>query len=217
MGGLKKTSLLVFFASAALFVGGCTGTSPDDSQAPLTATSLTSTPPRTISAPPSGTNSVGSSAPASAGEENPATGSENEPTVLPTQASVTVFYIAVGDGGTSGPAVGCGDSAVAVTSATITYTDPVEGALRTLLANHAQEIGQSGLSNALWRSELAVASVERSGASITAHLNGTLSIGGECDNPRIEQQLLLTAQQAAGAPVTITINGKTLSEALSLK
>jgi hypothetical protein len=136
---------------------------------------------------------------------------------MPTTASATLYYIAQGDGGVSGPPVGCGDSAVAVTSAAISFTDPVEGALRTLLEDHSQHLGQSGLDNALWRSRLAVQSVTRTGASITAHLVGTLKMGGECDIPRVEQQLLLTAKDAAGAPVAITINGKTLSQALSLK
>lgn len=136
---------------------------------------------------------------------------------MATSASVTLFFIAEGDAGISGPAVGCGDSAISVTSQTVTYTDPVEGALRTLLTNHAAHIGQSGLRNALADSRLIVDSVDRSGTTITAHLSGTLSVAGECDIPRIEQQLLLTAQQAAGPPVGITINGKTLSEALSLK
>jgi hypothetical protein len=139
------------------------------------------------------------------------------PTVLPTSASVTLFYIAVGDGGTSGPPVGCGDSAVAVTSPAVSFTDPVEAALRTLLAGHSEELGQSGLRNALWQSTLSVASVERTGTTITAALEGSLMVAGECDIPRVEQQLQLTAQQAAGAPVAITVNGRTLSEALSLK
>lgn len=130
---------------------------------------------------------------------------------------MTLFFIAEGDAGVSGPAVGCGDSAVAVTSQTVTYTDPVEGALRTLLNNHAAHIGLSGLRNALADSRLSVDSVDRTGTSMTAHLSGTLSLAGECDIPRFEQQLLLTAQQAAGKPVAITINGKTLTEALSLK
>lgn len=130
---------------------------------------------------------------------------------------MTLFFIAEGDAGISGPLVGCGDSAVAVSSQTITYTDPVEGALRTLLSNHAAHIGQSGLRNALSDSRLSVDSVDRTGTTVTAYLSGTISLAGECDIPRLEQQLLLTAEQAAGTPVAITINGKTLSEALSLK
>lgn len=136
---------------------------------------------------------------------------------MATSASVTVFFIAEGDAGISGPAVGCGDSAIAVTSQTITFTDPVEAALRTLLANHAAHIGQSGLRNALADARLTVDTVDRTGTTVTAHLSGTLSLAGVCDIPRVEQQLLLTAQQAAGTPVAITINGKTLTEALSLK
>ena len=140
-----------------------------------------------------------------------------EPTVLPTNASVITYYIAVGDGGTAGPLLGCGDSAVAVTSQSLSFTDPVQAALRTLVANDAEMIGQSDLRNALWQSTLAVTSVERSGNTVTVHLDGTLALAGECDIARVEQQLLLTDQQAAGVAVTITVNGKPLSEALSLK
>ena len=169
------------------------------------------TAPSTTATLPATTPSGGASASQPPPSDQPA------PTVIPTSASVTLFFIAEGDAGVSGPMVGCGDSAVAVSSQTITYTDPVEGALRTLLSNHAAHIGQSGLRNALSDSRLSVDSVDRTGTTVTAHLSGTMSLAGECDIPRLEQQLLLTAQQAAGTPVAITINGKTLSEALSLK
>ncbi|MGO4384029.1 hypothetical protein AB4Y80_07350 [Specibacter sp. RAF43] len=206
MAGTRTHLLLALVAGAALAVGGCTATTarPSPSASGLPTASASGTP----------TPAPASSPPASS---PPASSPPAEPTVMPTTASATLFYVAIGDNGVAGPMVGCGDSAVAVTSAAITYTDPVEGALRALLANHTRAVGASGLDNTLWQSRLAVASVDRSGATVTAHLSGTLTMGGECDIPRIEQQLMLTAERAAGAPVAITINGKTLTEALSLK
>ncbi|ALV46863.1 hypothetical protein MB46_16585 [Arthrobacter alpinus] len=197
---MRRSAILAIVTGAAILLGGCTGGTPDG--APAAASNQAPAPSTTTggeSTSPSPTSSL------------------TEPTVLPTNASVITYYIAVGDGGTAGPLVGCGDSAVAVTSQSVSFTDPVEAALRTLLASHTEELGQSGLRNALWQSTLAVTSIDRSGSAITAHLDGTLAVAGECDIPRIEQQLLLTAQEAAAGPVAITINGKTLSEALSLK
>ncbi|WP_243400258.1 hypothetical protein [Arthrobacter glacialis] len=210
MRGRGKSTVAALACGVGLLLTGCLGP-----YATPESTLPASTQSTTVS-PASGGAASASKVPAS---NPPVTGTTggNDPTVMPTSASVTVFYIAQGDAGTSGPALGCGDSAVAVTSATIMFTDPVEGALRTLLANHAAQIGQSGLSNALWQSSLSVDSVDRSGGTITAQLSGTLTLGGECDIPRAEQQLLRTAQQAAGAPVAIIVNGKALSDALSLK
>ena len=225
---MRRTGRLSFLAlvvGAPLILGGCTSTPPSSpettvgstsSAAPSAPAPSASTPASTV---PDDPTAAGPAPTASDGGSVSQAPSSNapQPTVMATSASVTLFFIAEGDAGISGPAVGCGDSAISVTSQTVTYTDPVEGALRTLLANHAAHIGQSGLQNALADSRLTVDSVDRSGTTITAHLSGTLSLAGECDIPRVEQQLLLTAQLAAGTPVAVTINGKTLTEALSLK
>lgn len=199
---MQRVTVLALMAGAALILGGCTGGTPSGTPSASSSAAVVS------STQAGGETATPSPMP---------TSDLSSPTVLPTNASVITYYIAVGDGGTAGPLVGCGDSAVAVTSQSVSFTDPVEAALRTLLASHTEELGQSGLRNALWQSTLAVTSVDRSGSAITAHLDGTLAVAGECDIPRIEQQLLLTAQEAAGGPVAITINGKPLSEALSLK
>lgn len=199
MATTKRSPLLVACAAVALVLAACTDGS-GGSQSPV------------VTMP--GSASVSPTMTPSAAPENASGG---EPTVLPTTASVTIYYIAEGDGGVSGPAVGCGDSAVAVTSPAISFTDPVAAALGVLLATDTMEIGQSGLRNALWQSDLTVVSVDRSGNTIAANLEGTLKLAGECDIPRAEEQLLLTAQTAAGAPVAITVNGKPLAEALSLK
>lgn len=213
---MGKTSALALLAGLALALGGCTGGGGPEptTTMPEAGTQTTST---SIS-PAGGPESNAGQAPASnIPDSTGATADSAHPTVLPTNASVTVYYIAEGDGGISGPEVGCGDSAVAVTSPTVSYTDPVEAALRVLLAADTMEIGQSGLRNALWQSDLTVASVDRSGTTIAVNLEGTMKLGGECDIPRVEEQLQLTADTAAGAPVAITINGKPMAEALSLK
>ncbi len=206
----------VFVAGTALALalGGCSGapTTPTAPTAPTAAMGAGAA--GTAQASQTPTDVAGESqAPASSA---PAAAAQ-DPTVMPTMASATLYYLALGDAGTEGTAVGCGDSAVAVTSVAISFTDPVEGALRTLLADHSQFLGQSGLNNALWQSRLEVQSVTRGPGSITAHLTGTLKMGGECDIPRVQQQLLLTARDAAGGPVAVTINGKPLNAVLSLK
>lgn len=205
---MAKTSALALLGGVALALAAC-GPAVGVGSEPSTTMPAAASP---SSAMQSATG-IPASAPSSSGTPT----AEAGPTVLPTHASVTVFYVAVGDNGMSGPAVGCGDSLVATTSPTITYTDPVEGALRTLLAAHDMEVGESGLRNALWQSDLAVASVDRSASPIVVDLGGTLRLGGECDNPRAQLQLLLTAQNAAGVPIDMTINGQPLAEALSLK
>ena len=209
MKTVGKRSLVAFTAAAALMLAGCAGAAPN-----------TAEPGTTTSAPPSASNTAdvgaGSTSPAPP-PTIPSNTPGGEPTVLPTTASVTVYYIAAGDGGFSGPTIGCGDVAVAVTSPAISFTDPVEGALRVLLENRSETIGQSGLGNFLWKSQLTIASIERTGTTVTVNLTGNLSVGGVCDIPRVQEQLLLTAQKAAGGPVDIMLNGKPLSEALSLK
>ena len=209
MKTIGKHSLVAFTAATALLLAGCAGAAPN------TAEPGTATPAPSSASSPAGAGATSASAAPPSGTPSGAPG--GEPTVLPTTASVTVFYIAAGDGGFSGPTIGCGDVAVAVTSPAISFTDPVEGALRVLLADRNQTIGQSGLSNFLSKSQLEIASIERTGTTVTVNLTGTLSMGGVCDIPRVQEQLLLTAQKAAGGPVDITLNGKPLSEALSLK
>lgn len=220
-----RLSFLTLVAGASLVLGGCTSTPPTSPETTVSSTSSRapsapapsgSIPTATVPADPTAAGPAPTASDGGSASQAPSSNAP-QPTVMATSASVTLFFIAEGDAGISGPAVGCGDSAISVTSQTVTYTDPVEGALRTLLANHAAHIGQSGLRNALADARLTVDSVDRSGTTTTAHLSGTLSLAGECDIPRVEQQLLLTAQQAAGTPVAITINGKTLTEALSLK
>lgn len=144
-----------------------------------------------------------------------------EPTDTPTPlpyAKVKVYYIALEDNGVSGAPVGCGDSAVPVEFVVDFGKEPMTYAYEKLLYEHERTIGESGLYNALYQSDLTVKSAEiKDGKAIVA-LEGTLMLGGECDNPRVQAQLeMIPAQFADVTSVEITINGKSLAEALSLK
>ncbi len=126
-----------------------------------------------------------------------------------------IYLIALEDGGKSGPAVGCGDSLVAVD---VPASD-VKTALRELLENNDRLYGQSGLYNALYQSDLQVNRIARNNDSISADLSGRLVLGGVCDNPRVKAQLEATLRQTTETkiPVTIRVNRDLLDNLLSGK
>jgi hypothetical protein len=85
-----------------------------------------------------------------------------------------------------------------------------------LLAQKSQFYGQSGLYNALYQSKLEVDSVNLKDGKATVALKGTLTLGGVCDNPRVEAQLTETGKQFDNVKdVEVLINGKALSTYLS--
>lgn len=138
----------------------------------------------------------------------------------PTPAAgqqVNIYLIGIGTGkGTS--SIGCGDEVVAVKRDIPATTAPLTAALNLLLGEKNQYYGESGLYNALYQSNLSVGSITRNGSDWTVRLNGTLQLGGVCDNPRVKAQLQQTALQFPTVEsVTFYINDKTLDEALSLK
>lgn len=131
---------------------------------------------------------------------------------------LTIYYVAVGDNGVSGPAIGCGDSLVATTTAPVRFTDQVGPSISTLLANKNRDIGLSGLINALYRSNLTYAGGELNGSTITIWLTGQFMLGGVCDVPRVKAQLEYTAMAASGATgAQVFVNGRPIDEVLSLK
>lgn len=136
----------------------------------------------------------------------------------PTQNMVKIFLIAVNDNGKSGALIGCGDSIVPVQVGITPTAGVLKAALVTLLSIKNQNYGQSGLSNALYQSALQVESVSITGGKASVYLTGTLKMGGECDNPRVQAQLEQTVLQFPTVKEAgIFINGKPLAEALSLK
>jgi hypothetical protein len=140
------------------------------------------------------------------------------PTSLPTPRMVEIYLIALEDNGQSGIAVGCGDSAVPVQVQIEPTQGVLKAALEALLAIKVQYYGQSGLYNALYQSDLQVESVKITDENAEVHLTGSLILGGECDNPRVQAQLEQTILQfSTVSQASVYINGKTLADALSLK
>lgn len=134
--------------------------------------------------------------------------------------SVHLYYVAIGDAGKGGLKFGCGDSLIAVNRPVAPTNMPLAAAFRLLLSDHHQYIGQSGLYNALYRSRLTLKSASIIHGKTRVAITGSMSLGGECDNPRVSAQLRHTALQfksVDGRHLTITINGVPLSKRLSLK
>ena len=178
---------------------------------PTASTSAPVTAPPTASAPPS--SAPGS--PTASPEPTP------EPTFtgFPEQvAPLTVYYVAVGDNGISGPKIGCGDSLVATTTAPVRFTDQVGPSVGALLANKSRDVGMSGLVNVLYQSNLTYVAGELNGSTITIWLSGQFMLGGVCDIPRAKAQLEYTAMAASDATsARVFVNGRPIDEVLSLK
>jgi len=194
-------------ASASGTAGPSTTTTPTTAPTATTPASTSAAPTTSAAAPPS-------SAPASP----PAT-EEPQPTGLPEQTGpLTVYYVAVGDNGMSGPLIGCGDSLVATTTGPVTFTDQVRPSVEALLANRSRDVGMSGLVNALYQSNLTYVAGELTGNTITIWLTGQFMLGGVCDTPRVTSQLEYTAMAASGATsAQVFVNGRPIDEVLSLK
>lgn len=201
-------ALTALAVAAALATAGCGGSSSSGPSTPTPSPSASSsaTPSSSPSASPSSTPSTSAT---------PTT----HPTVSPWKTlPLTIYYIAVGDNGRSGPLVGCGDSAIATYTAPVRYTDPVGPTMRALLANHRRDIGQSGLINVLYQSRLTYRGYTRHGSAITLYLSGTFQLAGTCDIPRAKAEIEDTAMKAARATkVTVYIDGQTIDQRLSLK
>ena len=134
------------------------------------------------------------------------------------EQAVKIVLIALEDNGQSGTLVGCGDSAIPI-NVTIPRTQGVlRAALEKLFSAKQQFYGESGYYNALYQSDLRVASVTIEQGKATIRLTGTLMLGGACDAPRVEAQIEQTALQfSTVSDVAVFINDVPLEEALSTK
>ena len=140
------------------------------------------------------------------------------PPATATDQTVKIVLIELEGNGQSGPLVGCGDSAIPIT-VTIHRTQGVlRAALEKLLSAKQQFYGESGYYNALYQSDLQVASVKIEQGKAIIHLTGTLMLGGTCDAPRVEAQIEQTALQfSTVSDVAVFVNDVPLEEALSTK
>lgn len=201
-------------APASSSAGPASSTPAPTATATATATASTAAP----GSPTAGPTSTATAPPSSAPGSPPPT-EEPAPPGLPEQvAPLTVYYVAVGDQGISGPLIGCGDSLVATTTAPVRFTDQVGPSIGTLLANKSRGVGLSGLVNVLYQSDLAYAGGELEGSTISIWLTGQFMLGGVCDIPRAKAQLEYTAMAASGATsAQVFVNGRPLDEVLSLR
>lgn len=217
-------------ASAALLLA-LTACSPSTGQ----GQSPTANPPATVAAEPQAitpptTPVRGPSDPptASAPPDKAPTPTEEKATSPVTQSEVsvrsengagvplTMYYIAVEDGGASGAEIGCRDSLVATYTEPVKTNDQVQASIEHLLADGDRLHGSSGLYNALHESALTFERARIDGDTVTVHLSGELKSGGSCDDPRVEWQLRQTAATAAGVgEAIILVNGIRIEDYLS--
>lgn len=126
-----------------------------------------------------------------------------------------IYLVAPGDAGRSGIPIGCDDSVVPVTVNIDPTIAPLTAALNTLFAIDTRTYGQSGLYNALYRSNLQVEGISIENGEAIINLTGDITVGGTCDIPRIEAQLRQTALQYSTVDtVTIYMNGELLGDAI---
>ncbi len=143
-------------------------------------------------------------------------------TVAPTQVPATftrvkIFLIAMNNP-RAGTPVGCGDSVVGVERQIPPTPAPLTAALNELFSLHDQFYGQSGLYNALYQSNLKIQRVAMVNGTATIQLTENLTLGGECDDPRVAAQITQTARQFSTVrSVIVTLNGQPLEQVLSEK
>ena len=132
------------------------------------------------------------------------------------EQNIKIVLIELEDNGQSGPLVGCGDSAIPI-NVTIPRTQGVlRAALEKLFSAKQQFYGESGYYNALYQSDLEVASVKIEQGNAIIHLTGTIMLGGTCDAPRVQAQIEQTALQfSTVSDVTVFVNDVPLEEVLS--
>ena len=134
-------------------------------------------------------------------------------------SSVQVFLIKTEDGGQAGTPVGCNDSLVPMGTAMPFGDNPLLSAYSALFAIKEERVGSEGYYNALHAADLVVknTAIDAQG-NATVNLEGTLSLGGVCDSPRVKAQLEAAARQFPQVKaVQITINGQPIDQVLSEK
>jgi LysM repeat protein len=128
--------------------------------------------------------------------------------------NVKVALIALNSGGS----VGCGDSVVLVDRPVAPTRAPLTAAINELLSIKQRDYGQSGLTDILYASNLHVQNITITNGHANIWLTGNLSLGGECDDPRVVAQFEQTAKQFSTVQtVSVYINGVPLQTLLSGK
>ena len=121
------------------------------------------------------------------------------------------------EGKQDGPKIGCGDSAVPVEVELPLDSPALSGSLDALL-DAGKRHEPAGFYNALAGSPLKVQRIDLSRGSARIDLTGYLEIGGECDSPRVLDQLTRTATQFSDVKsAEFFLDGKPLRTLLSGK
>lgn len=140
-----------------------------------------------------------------------------EPPTPPGPPSFTRVQVPLIAMSTNGP-LGCGDTVVMVTRNVSATIAPLTAAVQQLLSIHDRFYGQSGLYDPLYNTNLAVQSVTINNGLATIKLTGKLSLGGECDDPRVAAQFdALGHQFSSVQKVQVFINGTPLENLLGGK
>ena len=140
-----------------------------------------------------------------------------EPPTPPGPPSFTRVQVPLIAMSTNGP-VGCGDTVVMVTRNVSATIAPLTAAVQQLLSIHDRFYGQSGLYDPLYYAYLAVQSVTINNGLAIIKLTGKLSLGGECDDPRVAAQFdALGHQFSSVQKVQVFINGTPLENLLGGK
>ena len=134
----------------------------------------------------------------------------------PLFSRVKLYFVALGDNGASGKRIGCDDSIIPVEVTIDPTTAPLTAALNRLFSIKTDYYGQSGLYNALYRSDLRLDTASVANGLATVQLSGSLQLGGVCDDPRVQAQLEETIRQFSTVhDVAIFLNGQPLEDVLS--
>lgn len=141
----------------------------------------------------------------------------------PTPPVFKMFFITPDKVSRNGQKIGCGDGIISepvfLDQKFETINDKLTGAYNQLLNYKDSPVPGEGEMNALANSDLKLDSVDFKDGKATINISGQLSLAGECDNPRVEAQLMTTGLQFSGdvTDLAINLNGKPLKDALSLK
>jgi hypothetical protein len=135
----------------------------------------------------------------------------------PETEFVRFYLILPDDAGQSGPAVGCGDSAVAVESdrpATGLAAGDVLVALEKLFSIKTMTYGDPAYAHSLYGTDVTVRNVIfGSAGTLDIYLDGSFPLIGTCADARMEAQILLTVFQHPGVErAMITINGQNMKK-----
>ncbi|MCC6643127.1 GerMN domain-containing protein [Candidatus Peregrinibacteria bacterium] len=153
------------------------------------------------------------------------TASEKPTVTMSNDDSVTsfkMFLITPEKASRNGEIIGCGDGMISTDvfseEKPTTVTDKLTAAYNQLLNFKTTPTPDPEMLNALANSNLKLDSVTIKDTTATIKISGELSLGGECDNPRVEAQLYTTGLQFHEiSDLEIFINDKPLKDVLSLK